>query len=361
MRKLLIGFVVVVVIGVPLYLRFHHKKSQPEEAYAGNREVTVWSTTAQVRSALGTVNFGDKVNVVSRFGDQVQVRTANGITGWVVEHELLTAEFWQRAKELNAATDARPVEARGRTRVLSNMHLEPGRDAPRIRQVNKNVAVDLYERRVVPVPAAGVIKTADEESTNSSDAASSDARKEDWWLVRAHLPDQTEMSGWILGRFIDLEVPQPLPDYASAADMRIVAWFEVNHVADSNGETKPQYLALGVKGSEGQACDFTMMRVFTWGKQRERYETAFVESDVCGKLPVKLTQATAPGGDVSFEFADLIDKGADGAPQQRVYRMHQTIVRRVRTEGEVAARHAKPGKKTLAIRNIGASAHAPVR
>ena len=358
MRKLLIGFIVVVVAGVPLYLRFHHKKAAQESAYAGNREVTVWSTTAQVRSPLATVSFGDKMDVVSRYGDQVQVRTAGGITGWVSDHELLTAEFWQRAKDLNAATSAKPVEARGRTRVLSNMHLDAGRDAPRIRQVNKNVAVDMYERRVVPVPSATLTKTADEEGSAAVGDANFDARKEDWWLVRAHLPDQTEMSGWILGRFIDLEVPAPLPDYASAADMRIVAWFELNHVPDDSGGMKPQYLVLGVKGSEGQACDFTMMRVFTWGKQRERYETAFVESDVCGKLPLKLTPGAAPGGDASFGFEDL----SDGATGPRLYHMHQTIVRRVRAEGEAApVKRAKTAKKTLAIRNNTAGAHVPPR
>lgn len=358
MRKLLIGFIVVVVVGVPLYFRFHHKKTPQELAYAGNREVTVWSTTAQVRSPLATVSFGDKMDVVSRYGDQVQVRTANGVTGWVSDHELLTAEFWQRAKDLNAKTSAKPIEARGRTRVLSNMHLDAGRDAPRVRQVNKNVAVDMYERRVVPVPAATVTKTADEEGSTAPGDANSDVRKEDWWLVRAHLPDQTEMSGWILGRFIDLEVPAPLPDYASAADMRIVAWFEFNQVADSDGAMKPQYLVLGVKGAEGQACDFTMMRVFTWGKQRERYETAFVESDVCGKLPLKLTAGTAAGGDASFGFEDL----SNGAPEQRLYHMHQTIVRRVRVEGEAEpVKHGKAARKTLAIRNNTASAHVPSR
>src|SRR5262249_18367381 len=155
---------------------------------------------------------------------------------------------------------------------------------------------------------------------------------EDWWLVRAHLPDQTEMSGWILGKFIDLDVPAPLPDYASAAGMRIVSWFEINHVVDDTGGSKPQYLVLGTKGAEGQACDFTMMRVFTWGKQRERYETAFVNSDVCGKLPLKLMQGSETGGDASFSFEDM----STGRSEQHLYRMHQTVVRRVRTEGEAA-------------------------
>jgi hypothetical protein len=337
MRKLAIGFVVVALISAVLYLRLHHPKPPLETAYAGNREVTVWSTTAQVRAPVATVSFGDRLEVMGRFGEQVQVRTASGIIGWASERDLLSTEFWQKAKNLGAATESLPVEARGRTRVLSNMHLDPGRDTPRIRQVNKNVAVDLFERRPMEAASPSVAKASDPEPAE----AALEARKEDWWLVRAHLPDQTVISGWILGRFIDLEVPAPLPDYASAAGMRVVAWFELNHVPDSAGENKPQYLVLGARGAEGQACDFTMMRVLTWGNQRQRYETAFVESELCGKLPLKLKPGTAPAGDAVFSFQDL----SDSASAERLYRMHQTMVRRVREAGAAPAAHPARGKR----------------
>jgi hypothetical protein len=341
MRKLLIGFIVVLVVAVPLYLRFHKKQPNLDTAYVGNKEVTIWSTTAQVRAPLATANFGDRLSVLSRFNDQVQVRTANGVTGWINDRELLTPEFWQKAQDLNAATSSKPIEAHGRTRVLSNMHLDPGRDTPRIRQVNKNVAIDMYERRVLPVPPPNAQpKGADQEAAPPESASEEkpEAKKEDWWLVRAHLPDQTQLSGWILGRFIDLEVPQPLPDYASAAGMRIVAWFELNQVPDAAGGSKPQYLVLGTKGSEGQPCDFTLMRVFTWGNARQRYETAFVESNVCGKLPLKLTAGTTPGADASFSFHDLSDAASTGVSGDRLYKMHQTVVRRIRAPGEAAPR-----------------------
>lgn len=330
MRKLLIGFLVVLAISAVFYFQLHRSKAALEAAYVGSREVTIWNTSAQVRSPVATASFGERLDVVNRYGDHVQVRTASGITGWVGDQDLLSAELWQKSKDLEVAAQDMSIEARGHTRVLSNMHLEPGRDTPRIRQINKNVAVDLFERRPLEAPTTTLTKTGDQESG----AGASEARKEDWWLVRAHLPDQTQMSGWILGRFIDLEVPAPLPDYASSAGMRIVAWFELSHVSDAIGQTRPQYLIVGARGAEGQACDFTLMRVFTWGNQRQRYETAFVESDVCGKLPVKLTQATTPGRDASFSFQDL----SSGAPEQRLYRMHQTIVRRVREGGEAPPR-----------------------
>ncbi|HVB56270.1 MAG TPA: hypothetical protein VNE63_07570 [Candidatus Acidoferrales bacterium] len=321
MRKILIGFVLVVLVAVPAYFRFHRSKPPLEIAYVGDRQLTLWSTTAQVREPVATVGFGERLAVLGHSQDQVQVRTAAGIIGWASQRDLLSGELWQRANDLTATAAALPVEARGHTRVLSNLHLEPNREAPRLRQLKKDVPVDLFERRAVEVPA---VSRPDGEGAPASET--DNAKKEDWWLVRAQVPDQSVPVGWMLGRFIDLDVPAPIPDYASSAGMRIVAWFELNRVMDATGQTKPQYLVVGVRGDQGQPCDFTLLRVYTWGRKRERYETAYVESDVCGKLPVKLSRTAAPGGDAAFSFED----SSNGAPEERTYHMHQTIVRRIR-------------------------------
>jgi len=321
-RKLLIGFALVAAICLAAYLRFHHPKRVLETAYVGNHQVILWNTSAQIREPLGNVNYGDRVDVLARFQEQVQVRTTDGRTGWLTQTDLLSADLWQKAQELESKVSTLPVEAQGRTRVLSNLHVEPGRDTPRVRQVNKMVPVDLFQRQPMDVPAAP-------SATTDKETGPADAKKEDWWLVRAHMPDQTTVSGWVLGRFIDLDVPAPLPDYASSAGVRIAAWFELNRVTDASGNPKPQYLLLGVKGPEGQPCDFTLIRVYTWGKQGSRYETAFVDSELCGKLPVKITQVPPPVNDVTFAFEDW----SKGASEQRIYRMHRTVVRRVRQAG----------------------------
>jgi hypothetical protein len=327
-RKLLIGFGLVLVIGFAAYRHLHHAKPPLETAYIGSHQVTLWSTTAQVREPMATVAFGDRVDVLNRFEDQVEVRTAAGVIGWTTQDQLLSAEFWRDAQELEAETARMPVQARGHTRVLTNLHIEPARDAARIRQLDKNVPVDLYERRVVDVPPAPGANLA--ETSGKSPA---EPKKEDWWLVRAHVEAPSKegltLSGWLLGRFVDLDVPEPLPDYASSADMRIVAWYELNHVVDESGGIRPQYLVLGTRSGEGQPCDFTLLRVFTWGKQRARYETAYIESDVCGKLPLTLKAGTTAGGDASFSFEDWTTGKAD----LRGYHMHQTIVRLERANG----------------------------
>jgi hypothetical protein len=130
------------------------------------------------------------------------------------------------------------------------------------------------------------------------------------------------VAGWVLARFIELDLPGPVLDYASSADLRVVAAFELNRVPDGSGGEAPQYLVAGTRGPEGQACDFTMLRVYTWGAARKRYETAYVESDLCGRLPIRVSQG-AKGPE--FRFFE-----AGGSAEGRTYVMQQTVVRRVK-------------------------------
>jgi hypothetical protein len=102
----------------------------------------------------------------------------------------------------------------------------------------------------------------------------------------------------------------------------------LNKVTDS-GASHAQYLVAGAHGGEGQPCDFTALRVYTWSAARQRYETAYVENDLCGQFPIR-TSGTPDGAE--FRFAEIDENDAE-----RVYRMKQTIVRRVR-ENQPAAR-----------------------
>ena len=363
-RKVLLGSALLMVLIVALYVRFHHPAPPLETAYAGSRTVTLYSTSAQVREPVTTVNFGDRLEVLQRFQKQVKVRTSAGVVGWTEEGDLLSADLWQTLRDLETKSAAMPVVARGHTRVLSNLRIEPGRDSPRVRQLNKDISIELVARQPELI-APAAIPSAEEESVDAPGSESAkpvgrkandrkskdrksknrksndrdsdekpDPKKEDWWLVRAHIADQTVLAGWLLGRFVELDVPSPLPDYATSAGMRIVAWSELNRVPSESGQPVTQYLLLGTHGPEGQPCDFTSLRVYTWGKQKGRYETAFVESNVCGKLPIQRLQSAGPEADITFSFLD----SSDGAPERRTYQMHQTIVRRVKDGSEQKSR-----------------------
>jgi len=315
-RKILIGFALVVVFGGGYYLLHSRTKGPLEFAYAGNRQVTIWSTTAQVREPVAIVNYGAPLDVLKRTDDDLEVRTT---------------DLWLKAKDLEEGVAKMPVQAQGHTRVLTNLHILPGRDAARLRQLNRNVPVDLYLRKPLDVPVT--TNPNDEEDSNEPP----EAKKEDWWLVQAHTSDDDVVAGWVLGRFIDLDVPEPLPDYASSAGVHIVSWAVLNHVRDRDGTMHPQYLVLASQGPEGGPCDFTMLRGYTWGMKSQRYETAYVESDLCGMLPLHVDAAKQLGGDSTFWFRDVSD-----GDQQRTYHMHQTIIRRERKPGEPE----HPGKRT---------------
>lgn len=131
------------------------------------------------------------------------------------------------------------------------------------------------------------------------------------------------LAGWVLARYIGLDLPETLRDYATAAGMRPVAWFVLNYVSDDTG-ARPQYLMAGHHGGEGQSCDFNLLRVYTWGAARHRYETAFVEGNLCGYFPIRAGKQ-ARTGDPEFRFTAL---ESDGTKLERVYAMHQTTVRR---------------------------------
>jgi hypothetical protein len=190
-----------------------------------------------------------------------------------------------------------------------------------------------------------------------------ETKKEDWFLVRgvATRPtgedsargadsanttqpgDQTvPIAGWVVARFIELDLPEPVREGASSANIRPLAWFELNRVSDPAGD-KPQYLLAAARGPEGQVCDFTALRVYTWYVKKSRYETAFIENNLCGQLPVRLGKG--PKGEPEFRFR-VIDRNKE----ERVYRLNQTVVRRVREPGEAAgkrgpAKTPKPAAK----------------
>jgi hypothetical protein len=322
MRKILFGLLLVAVIATGDYL--HRRKKQPVEiGYAANRGVTLWNTIAAVRQPIGTIDYGTRLEILQHFDDQVKVRTPVGAVGWIKQSNLLTSEFWEQTKQLDTQTAAMPVEVRGKTAVLTNLHIAPGRSAARIMQLGKMVPVEMFERQPLDVPDSANQSAPKTEPSGIPPQP----KKEDWWLVRAHLVDKDTVSGWVLGRFIQLDMPEALFDYASSAGMNPVAWFELDRVPDGSGSQRPQYLLLGTHGPEGQSCDFTMLRVYTWSRKRQQYETAYVQSGVCGSLPVDIKRL--PGNQVSFSFKNSIN----GKSEAAVYRLKDTIVRREKLVG----------------------------
>ena len=245
-----------------------------------------------------------------------------------------------------------PVQARGRTKVSTNLRVLPGRTEPRLYQFARNVPVEIVGRGV-----AEWMQTTDEKDSGEP----LETKKEDWFLVRgiATRPpgessraaettttepgDQSvPVAGWVVARFIELDLPDPVREGTASANIRPLAWFELNRVPDPSGD-KPQYLLAATRGPEGQPCDFTALRVYTWFAKRSRYETAFIENKLCGQLPIRLGKG--PKDEPEFHFHVM-----DRNKEERVYRLTQTVVRRIREPSEakskrVATKRTKPAPR----------------
>jgi hypothetical protein len=325
-----------------------------EEAFVGDRSLTLWTRLAEVKEPVATLHYGERIEIVARRNDQVQVRTTSGAVGWTEQRYLLSGDLWHRATALRDRARSLSPQARAATDKPTNLRVEPGRSGPRIYQFRSGVALDILERTSAEVPSSG------EEGSGQAAEARDEAkpRHEDWVLVRGDDESAGPIAGWILRRFLRYKIPPELLDYSN--QYRFVAWFPLNRVplgtpiapvrragagapplknapgpppgaAPENGEDqqppgeKPQFLVAGIQGPEGQECDFTLIRAYTWGAARQRYETAFVESNLCGALPIRVQAASALGGDARFAFTN---EGRAGK-ENREYVFRKTVVRRV--------------------------------
>jgi hypothetical protein len=352
-RKLLIAVPLLCLVAFVAWM-FRPKHETLGEAFVSEQSVTLWGRVAQVREPLGILHYGDRVDVVAHRNDNVEVRTAAGVVGWVDSRLLMEPVLWQRSIKLLDQVRSMPVQARGRTKVASNLRVQPGRTQPRLYQFGRNVPVEIVGRGV-----ADWVQVTDEK--DSSDEPQ-ETKKEDWYLIRGvatRPPGETTargtepvnttqpgdltvpIAGWVVARFLELDLPDAVREGAASANLRPVAWFELNRVGDPSGD-KPQYLVAAARGPEGQVCDFSALRVYTWYAKKSRYETAFIENNLCGQMPVRVGKG--PKGEPEFRFRVM-----DGNKEERVYRLNQTVVRRVREGADVSGKRgaAKPAKPAV--------------
>jgi Bacterial SH3 domain len=343
-RKLLVAVPLLCLVALLAWL-FRPKHEFLGEAYVSERSLTLLSSIAQVHEQIGVLYYGDRVEVLTRRNDYVKVHTSTGVTGWVDGRYLMEPDLWQRSERLLEQTRVMPVQARGRTKTKTNLRVQPGRTTPRLYQFSTGTPVEVVGRAV-----SDWAQITDEKE---SPAEPEESKKEDWFLVRATASrppgegairnsaannttqpgDQTvPIAGWVVARFVSLDLPDVVREGTSSANVRPMAWFELNRVTDDDGE-HPQYLVAGTRSSEGQPCDFTTLRVYTWNRKKSRYETAFFENDLCGVLPVRVGKS--PKGEPEFRF-HAMDRGKE----ERVYHLTQNVIRRIREERSTQKSHS---------------------
>ena len=341
--------------------------------YVSASETSLRDRVATMYNKVGTVENGDRVEVLERQRRFLRVRTDKGQEGWIEERSLVPQDVYDGFQKLVQDDANTPVQARGTTRAELNMHLTPSRDGDHLYQLKDGEKVDILRRATAPKnppkaskPAASTKPTAaktnsDKKGTPAAPKAASPQKSapsapapatsastsatspsqppppppvmEDWYLVR----NSSGHLGWVLLRMIDLDVPLDVAQYAEG--QRIIGYFVLNNV-DEDGKQVPQYLMLLNEPKDGLAWDYNQIRVFTRNRAKHRYETAYRERNLEGYLPVKVGhQVFDKEGDLpTLTIRKMNDQGQI---VDMTYKLNGPIVHRVLTPEEEAAEKQK--------------------
>jgi SH3-like domain-containing protein len=287
-----------------------------ETDYVSAPQVTLRDQLSQVYNRVGTAKNGDRVEVLDREKRFSKIRTASGLEGWVEQRYLVSQQIFDAFQKLAQQAKDLPVEGMAATRNDTNLHVEPGRDSEHLYQLALGAKLSVLTRATVEKSLPGVaLKSATGTARDAKPAM------EDWWLVR----DAETHVGWVLGRMIDLDVPLEVAQYAEG--QRIVAYFELNKVADGDKKVA-QYLLVMTEPKDGMPFDYDQARVFTWNVRRHRYETAYRERKLNGVLPVTVSEEDF-GKEGRLPIFILRVKDDAGNVVERKYKMNTPIVRRV--------------------------------
>jgi hypothetical protein len=287
-----------------VYLPAHPKIS--ETAYVLPSSVPLVDSRAEIHNVIENLKNGERVEIISKDNDWAQLRLPDGKRGWLETQYLMDSQTYEGGQRLQKELEGIPVQAVGHTSFDVNLRLAPSRDGSLLERLNRNESLKIFGRRLVPRFPGGA-----EGPASSAQTTPAPSDLDAWYLVEAG-----SRAGWVLGKLVTLDIPQEISPYAQNFNM--VAWLVLNTV-DDNGRQVPQYVAADREGT--QECDFTHIRVFTWGAKEGKYATAYVKSNLKGYFPIQVERS-----DGVPEFRLRLED-AKGRKIQKVYKLMGTVVR----------------------------------
>jgi hypothetical protein len=320
-RTIFLFFSFVVVASAYYYLVYRPAHpSVLEVAYVLPEAVQVVDTPAEVRIVVDSLKSGDRVEVVKQTRNWAQVRTRDGLRGWVETKNLLDSRAYEGGQQLLRELLSLTPQADGHAAGVVNLRLEPSRDSAQLAQLTGDQTLQVFGRRLVERPGP---------AGQPPEARSREA----WYLVRAG-----PRAGWVLGRYVTLDIPEALSAYAQGTNL--VAWLVIK-TAEDGGRSIPEYLTADRTST--QEVDFSHIRVFTWWAKKHEYVTAYVESDLKGYFPIEVSFVNG----VHYFRLRLMDD--EGHKYQKVYRMYGNITRGLGTvqgwESEAMPTSSAPGRR----------------
>jgi SH3-like domain-containing protein len=344
-------------------------KPAAEYVYVTAKQTFLRDRIAAVSNRTGTVDNGDKLQVLEHGRRYVRVQTAKGEQGWIDEKAVATQAVFDQFKALEKEHQADPTVASAVVRDEVYMHIKPGRDTEKFYRLAEGEKLKLLVRATLPKPlppgtrvarAATAVSTKGAKGTTPVVDVPPPPAMEDWWLVR----DSKGDTGWLLSRYMDVDAPDSITRYAEG--QRIVGAYVLTTVNDPEAEQDnkeiPVYVTVMSPYKAGLPYDFDQVRVFTWNIKKHRYETGFRDRNIEGYLPITVKMATDPYGKSptamtpapTFSYRVLADDAGPVIPDPvtgaispgktipKTYRLESNLVRRVIQPGTPTGGEARP-------------------
>jgi hypothetical protein len=281
-----------------------------ETAYVAGAAVELRSELGPATRVSGTLESGERVEVLSKRPRWAEVRRASGETGWVQQRFLVSQDIFDQFDALYRTAEALPSQGAAVVLRDANLHTEPGRSTPIFYQLPGDEKVEVVGHGV-------------EERAFATDGDV--AVYEDWVLVRA----ASRRAGWMLESSLQLDPPMEVARYREG--LRLRAWFVIHREID-DGQERPWYLWAGTRQpgatrtAAGAPYEFEEIRVFVWNPAADRYETSYRERGLTGFYPVEVSRRQTPEGPTpAFRFHV---EDADG---ERIEKNYVMAGRQVRT------------------------------
>lgn len=290
----------------------HRASSSQEKARITAAQVSVKKTRAALSAVVAELHQGDDVEVLAHEARWLRIRTSKGQEGWIEETAAQNQSILDAEKKLMSESKGESVQALGSLQSVANLHVTPGRDTPVYTRLQKDEKLEIFDRTLTDRP--GTSKTS-----NSTETPSESGPKKDPWLkVRS----SNGSVGWVYSPSVDFDVPAAIATYAESR--RIVAWQVLNQVEGDNGAKVNQYVVADVEPGIAPEYDFDRIRVFTWNKRRNRYETAYRENRIRGVYPIRVF---AYENKPAFEVKLLAEGDQNARPTVERYFMNGVLVR----------------------------------
>jgi hypothetical protein len=336
-------------------------KPAAQYVYVTAKQTFLRDRVAAVSNRTGTVENGQKLEVLEHGRRFFKVKTEKDEVGWIDEKAVATQDVFDQFQALGQAHKDDPSVASAVVRDEVNLHLKPGRETERFYRLAEGDKMQLLARATLPKPvvagAAPAKPVVVAKGTKGTSAAQSDASTpppiamEDWWLGR----DAKGRTGWLLSRMLEVDVPESVGRYAEG--QRMVGAYVLATVhddtLDQGKQDVPIYLTLLEPYLAGLPYDFDQVRVFTWNLKMHRYETAFREKNVEGYLPIKIFMSKDPYGKAVIAQTSLLAftyrvLAADAGPVvpdpvtgavkpgrtiEKTYRLEGNLIRRIQAPG----------------------------